>query len=97
VAGVRETGHEVSDVTAVLVTHFHPDHFGLAARVREASGAWIGMHEADARAVSSFTSGTRFAVASRAWLARRGVPSMRPRACLPPRRPSRNGARLLTS
>jgi glyoxylase-like metal-dependent hydrolase (beta-lactamase superfamily II) len=32
-------------ITAVLVTHVHPDHHGLSAAVREQSGAWIGMHE----------------------------------------------------
>ncbi len=31
-------------VTAVLVTHAHPDHHGQSALVREHSGAWIGMH-----------------------------------------------------
>ena len=73
VAGVRETGHEVSDIVAVLVTHFHADHFGLAHKIREASGAWIGMHEADARAVSRFSSLAEFAAADRAWQVRRGV------------------------
>ena len=37
-----------SDVRAVLVTHIHPDHYGLAGRVREESGAWIGLHPDDA-------------------------------------------------
>ena len=83
VAGVRETGHEVSDVVAVLVTHFHADHFGLAARVREASGAWIGMHEADARAIGRYPTVGDFAVADRAWLARRGVPAGEIRGMLP--------------
>ena len=32
-------------VTAVLVTHVHPDHHGQSGAVREASGAWVGMHE----------------------------------------------------
>ena len=75
VAGVRETGHEISDVAAVLVTHFHADHYGLAHKVREASGAWIGMHEEDARALSRFTSVADFAAAEGAWLARRGMPA----------------------
>ena len=38
----------MSDVRAVVVTHIHPDHYGLAGRVREASGAWVGLHPADA-------------------------------------------------
>jgi glyoxylase-like metal-dependent hydrolase (beta-lactamase superfamily II) len=75
VAGVRETGHEIGDVAAVLITHFHADHYGLAERVREASGAWIGMHEADALAIGRFSTLTEFAAADRAWLTRRGVPA----------------------
>ncbi|GAA5041202.1 glyoxylase-like metal-dependent hydrolase (beta-lactamase superfamily II) [Thermocatellispora tengchongensis] len=47
--GLRVAGYGIGDVRAVLVTHIHPDHYGLAGRVREESGAWIGLHEADAR------------------------------------------------
>ena len=46
--GLAEAGGTVADVRAVLVTHIHPDHYGLAGRVREASGAWIGLHPDDA-------------------------------------------------
>lgn len=46
--GLAIAGFGIADVQAVLVTHIHPDHFGLAGRVREASGAWVGLHEADA-------------------------------------------------
>ena len=34
-----------------MVTHIHPDHYGLAGRIREASGAWISLHPADARLI----------------------------------------------
>ena len=46
--GLAVAGGSMSDVRAVMVTHIHPDHYGLAGRVREASGAWIGLHPADA-------------------------------------------------
>jgi glyoxylase-like metal-dependent hydrolase (beta-lactamase superfamily II) len=46
--GLEEAGGTISDVRAVVVTHIHPDHYGLAGRVREASGAWVGLHPADA-------------------------------------------------
>jgi glyoxylase-like metal-dependent hydrolase (beta-lactamase superfamily II) len=46
--GLVEAGGSISDVRAVLVTHIHPDHYGLAGRVREESGAWIGLHPDDA-------------------------------------------------
>jgi len=47
-AGLGVAGGSIADVRAVVVTHIHPDHYGLAGRVREASGAWIGIHPADA-------------------------------------------------
>ncbi|MFE9063546.1 MBL fold metallo-hydrolase [Streptomyces violaceusniger] len=50
-AGLAACGTSVSDVHGVLVTHHHPDHHGLSGQVREASGAWIAMHAADAQVV----------------------------------------------
>ena len=47
-AGLAEAGTSVGEVQGILVTHLHPDHYGLAGRIREASGAWIGLHPADA-------------------------------------------------
>ena len=46
--GLAHAGFQMSDVQGVLVTHIHPDHYGLAGRIREASGAWIALHPADA-------------------------------------------------
>jgi glyoxylase-like metal-dependent hydrolase (beta-lactamase superfamily II) len=48
VGGIAETGHHVTDVRYAAVTHLHPDHFGLAPRLREVSGAALAMHGADA-------------------------------------------------
>jgi glyoxylase-like metal-dependent hydrolase (beta-lactamase superfamily II) len=50
-AGMGVAGCEVKDVQGVLVTHIHPDHYGLAGRIREASGAWISLHPADAELI----------------------------------------------
>jgi glyoxylase-like metal-dependent hydrolase (beta-lactamase superfamily II) len=49
--GLNEAGTSIADVQGVLVTHIHPDHYGLAGRVREASGAWISLHKADAELI----------------------------------------------
>src|SRR4051812_45667798 len=46
--GLRQAGTSMSEVQGVLDTHIHPDHYGLAGRVREASGAWVALHQADA-------------------------------------------------
>ncbi|HVW35473.1 MAG TPA: MBL fold metallo-hydrolase [Acidimicrobiia bacterium] len=48
VAGLAVAGAEITDVRGVMITHIHPDHYGLAGRVREASGAWVALHPADA-------------------------------------------------
>ncbi|GAA1769841.1 MBL fold metallo-hydrolase [Streptomonospora arabica] len=53
-AGLESAGASVGDVYGVVVTHFHPDHAGLAGRVRAASGAWVAMHRADAELVRGF-------------------------------------------
>ena len=47
VSGLEACGTSVSEVQGVIVTHHHPDHLGLVGRVREASGCWVGMHDAD--------------------------------------------------
>ncbi len=51
VAGLDACGTGVAEVAGVVVTHHHPDHHGLCGRVREASGAWVAMHAADAAIV----------------------------------------------
>ncbi|MHB9754030.1 MBL fold metallo-hydrolase [Streptomyces sp. BYX5S] len=49
--GLTACGTDVAELTGVLITHHHPDHHGLSGKVREASGAWIAMHEADVAVV----------------------------------------------
>jgi len=51
-AGVADAGLELGDIDQVLLTHYHPDHAGLAAAVQEAGGASVHVHEADAPMVS---------------------------------------------
>ncbi|MEU0003568.1 MBL fold metallo-hydrolase [Streptomyces sp. NPDC006314] len=50
-AGLAACGTAVPEVYGVVITHHHPDHHGLSARVRETSGAWVAMHAADAAIV----------------------------------------------
>jgi glyoxylase-like metal-dependent hydrolase (beta-lactamase superfamily II) len=51
-AGLSKAGYSMADVRGVMVTHIHPDHYGLAGRVREASGAWISLHPNDAELIT---------------------------------------------
>jgi glyoxylase-like metal-dependent hydrolase (beta-lactamase superfamily II) len=49
--GLDWIGTSLDQVRGILVTHIHPDHYGLAGRVRELSGAWVALHPADAALV----------------------------------------------
>ena len=40
-----EIGIRFSDISQMVVTHIHPDHFGLASKIKELSGAKLLMHE----------------------------------------------------
>ncbi|MFI0355538.1 MBL fold metallo-hydrolase [Actinomadura sp. 9N407] len=57
--GLATFGMDIADVHGVVVTHYHPDHAGLAGRVREASGAWVAMHRDDITLVRRFQETTR--------------------------------------
>ncbi|MCU1413594.1 MAG: hypothetical protein JWN80_934 [Microbacteriaceae bacterium] len=50
-AAIHSIGHTVADIASVSITHLHVDHAGLAGRIREVSGASVGMHAVDDRAV----------------------------------------------
>jgi glyoxylase-like metal-dependent hydrolase (beta-lactamase superfamily II) len=50
-SGLAVAGYAIEDVRVALITHIHPDHYGLAGRVREASGALVALHRADAELI----------------------------------------------
>src|SRR5690606_15863194 len=43
-AGLAAARLSVGDLTGVLITHVHPDHYGLVDRIRASTSAWIAMH-----------------------------------------------------
>ena len=53
VAQLSSLGAEPGDIRAVLLTHTHPDHLGLAARLREEAGAAVWVHEGDAATLTA--------------------------------------------
>ncbi|PYE51825.1 MBL fold metallo-hydrolase [Deinococcus yavapaiensis] len=49
--GVRALGRQPQQVRHIIVTHFHPDHAGSLAALKELTGATTYMHPLDARIV----------------------------------------------
>jgi len=63
-SGFQQAGIEFSDLTHILLTHAHIDHFGGLAKLRPLTNAKIGCHELDVQTV------TQHEVRS-AWIGRR--------------------------
>lgn len=47
------------DIRQIVLTHMHPDHMGMAARILELTGAELGMHQAESEHLSLVTNGNR--------------------------------------
>jgi glyoxylase-like metal-dependent hydrolase (beta-lactamase superfamily II) len=74
-AGLRVADVTIAEVTGIVLTHIHPDHHGLSGWVRSLSGAWIGMHPAEAATLPARLDAYRDTAADQEWLHRAGVPS----------------------
>ena len=52
-----DMGRSLADIDAVLLTHSHPDHFGVAERVRAGSGAKVYAHPLEIPALTGNGNG----------------------------------------
>jgi len=57
-AMLAQLDRSVSDVASVTVTHLHPDHLGLAERMRAASGALVALHAAEQDGIRELSTPT---------------------------------------
>jgi glyoxylase-like metal-dependent hydrolase (beta-lactamase superfamily II) len=73
-AALAARGKTVTDVASIIVTHLHPDHLGLAGRLRQVSGAPVIMHRSDAAALETPGDPVRMRVSE---LSNWGVPADR--------------------
>ena len=54
VQGLAKIGLRVEEIQQIILTHKHPDHFGLARRIQRASRARVFIHEADREDILHF-------------------------------------------
>ncbi len=54
---VRKLGHDPAQIKYVLITHGHADHFAGAGRIKQVTGARVGMALADWESVERLQSG----------------------------------------
>ena len=60
-AAAAEVGVTRESLKYVVLTHAHPDHYGLAGPVRDWSGAAVALHEEEERLAASWTAGPKTA------------------------------------
>jgi glyoxylase-like metal-dependent hydrolase (beta-lactamase superfamily II) len=74
-AQLNEIGVALADIRRIIVSHAHHDHFGLAARVKQASGAEVLLHRADWEVVKPLIEDPEGAIRDmQRFLAMNGVP-----------------------
>lgn len=76
--GLQEAGIQATDLTHILLTHAHIDHYGGLSRLRRVTQARIGVHELDFQTVAHHES--RLALISRrlaSFLTETGLPGER--------------------
>lgn len=50
-AGMKAHGAAAEDISRLLITHVHPDHYGMAGRLKRLSSCQVVIHEADAEVI----------------------------------------------
>jgi glyoxylase-like metal-dependent hydrolase (beta-lactamase superfamily II) len=78
---IEQTGYRTADVRALVLTHAHSDHLGLARSVLELSGGELYGHPDSSHFYDVWRAPARVAAARRARALREGVPEARLDAC----------------
>lgn len=72
---LTKIGIGFEDIAQIVVTHTHPDHYGLASRLKQLSGAKLALHYLEIDIIESrYTNKTEFLSRLDQWWCVNGVP-----------------------
>ena len=71
---LADAGADFKDIKEIVVTHAHPDHYGLVGKVYELSKAKIYMHRRDEEIFHRYAASAEYMRQSEEWFDRNGVP-----------------------
>jgi glyoxylase-like metal-dependent hydrolase (beta-lactamase superfamily II) len=85
--GIADAGVSLGDIKHLIVTHIHPDHYGLVGRLQNLTNADLILHDIERQLLDSrYVNYDELLAASEGWLRINGVPpdalSTLPRASL---------------
>ncbi len=70
-----QIGADVKDVAHLIVTHIHPDHYGLAGRLKKTAGCEVVLHEREGGMIDArYTHPEKLLEHMKVWLRSQGVP-----------------------
>ncbi len=74
-SGIQECGVSLTEVAYIIITHVHPDHYGLVGRLSAATSARLMLHPAEQNILSRRSNHCRETAASLAgWFRSNGMP-----------------------
>jgi glyoxylase-like metal-dependent hydrolase (beta-lactamase superfamily II) len=77
VDGMAEHDASPKELDQLIITHVHPDHFGLTGRLSEEAGAKVTMHEKEAEVIGSrYLKPQPLVDQMQSWMGRHGVPAL---------------------
>ena len=50
--GIKTSNLKLRDIRKVVITHIHPDHYGLSSKIKQICGAQVAIHRIDAGFIS---------------------------------------------
>ncbi|MBI2764627.1 MAG: MBL fold metallo-hydrolase [Chloroflexi bacterium] len=75
--GMREHGSHPTEIQRLVITHVHPDHYGMAGRLKRLSSCEVVIHEEDAKVITSrYFAPKGLADDMAKFMAMNGVPSL---------------------